>query len=219
MRNTTVYAPAGGLLVYKSLHIGGEYRSLRIGDALHANQPFMVIPDMEDLVLSCMVPESELSKVRPGQKVKMFPQAFPDIRLEGIVEVVGAIAESAPGQPEWQKYFSVLISVDNEDQRLRPGMSATAHVISQHRKDVLLIPRRAVSWRDGNAYTDVQDALNVSSREITLGAANETDFEVLAGRDVDDAVVLQCNPYWNSKMSAEILKKLETDANFWKEFV
>lgn len=186
-----IYAPAGGLLVYKPLHIGGEYRSLRIGDSLHANQPFMVIPDLEDLILRCMVPENELSRVKPGQKVLMFPQAFPDARLDGIVEQVGVIAESVPDQPKWQKYFSLAVSIDGEDDRLRPGMSALAHVISHYSENVLLVPRRAVTWLDGRAYVDVKDPLSVTSREVTLGAANETDYEVLAGLSIGEAVVLK----------------------------
>lgn len=191
LRNTTIYAPAGGLLVYKPLHIGGEYRSLRVGDALHANQPFMVIPDMEDLVLRGLIPESELSRVMPGQPVVMNPQAYPDIQLEGMVEAVGAIAEAAPGQPKWQKYFSILISIDDKDERLRPGMSATAHVISAARTNALLIPRRAVSWRNGQAYTDIKDALTVTEKEISLGVADETHYEVLAGLTGGEMVVLQ----------------------------
>lgn len=191
LRNTTVHAPAGGLLVYKPLHIGGEYRTLRVGDALHANQPFMVIPDMEDLVLRGLIPENELARVTPGQSVVMNPQAYPDLRLEGMVEAVGAIAESAPGQPKWQKYFSVLISIDNKDARLRPGMSATAHVISAARDNTLLIPRRAVSWRNGQAYTDVKEALTVTELEISVGVADETHYEVLAGLHGGEMVVLR----------------------------
>lgn len=191
LRNTTVQAPAGGMLVYKQLHINGEYRSLRVGDSLHSNQPFMVIPDMEDLVLRGMIPESELSRVEPGQPVVMFPQAFPDVQLKGIVEAVGAIAEATPGQPQWQKYFSIVISIDNEDKRLRPGMSATAHIISQQRQNALLMPRRAVIWRDGKAYADIQDALQIETRELTLGVASDTHYEVLAGVAVDEAVILR----------------------------
>ena len=191
LANTTVLAPAGGLLVYKPLHIGGEYRTLRVGDALHANQPFMLIPDMEDLVLRGMIPESELARVKPGQPVLMFPQAFPDVRLSGIVEAVGAIAESAPGQPKWQKYFSVRISIDNADERLRPGMSATAHVASEQRSDALLVPRRAIHWRDGRAYADLQNALNIEEREVELGVADDLHYEVLTGLAAGDTVVLR----------------------------
>jgi len=191
LRNTTVLAPAGGLLVYKPLHIGGEYRALRVGDSLHANQPFMVIPDMEDLVLRGMIPESELARVKPGQSVFMAPQAFPDVQLTGMVEAVGAIAESAPGQPRWQKYFSVLISIDNEDDRLRPGMSATAHIISNERNNVILVPRRAVSWREGQAYTDLQDALSTHERAVELGVADDTHYEVLSGLNAGDTVILR----------------------------
>ncbi len=191
LANTSVYAPAGGLLVYKPLHIGGEYRTLRIGDSLHANQPFMLIPDLEDMVLHSMIPESELSQVKAGQKVVIYPQAFPDMRLEGIVEQVGVIAESAPGQPKWQNYFSLTIAIDDKDEKLRPGMSAVAHVISAHREDALLIPRRAITWADGTAYAEVKTALQISSRKLSLGAVNETHYEVLAGLSAGETVILK----------------------------
>jgi len=191
LENTSIYAPAGGLLVYKPLHISGEYRTLRIGDSLHANQPFMVIPDLEDLVLQAMIPESELSQVNAGQKVIVYPQAFPDLRLAGIVEQVGVIAESAPGQPKWQKYFSLTIALDDKDDRLRPGMSAVAHVISAQREEALLIPRRAITWNEDAAYTEVKTALQISSRKLSLGVANETHYEVLAGLSAGETVILK----------------------------
>ncbi len=191
LANTSVYAPAGGLLVYKPLHIGGEYRTLRIGDSLHANQPFMLIPDLEDMVLHAMIPESELSQVKAGQKVVIYPQAFPDMRLDGIVEQVGVIAESAPGQPKWQNYFSLTIAIDDKDEKLRPGMSAVAHVISAQREDALLIPRRAITWNDGTAYTEVKTALQISSRKLSLGVVNETHYEVLAGLSAGETVILK----------------------------
>lgn len=191
LQNTSIFAPAGGMLVYKPLHIGGEYRTLRIGDSIHANQPFMVIPDLEDLVLRAMIPESELSRVNPGQQVILFPQAFPDLQLEGIVEQVGVIAETAPGQPKWQKYFSLTIAIDDKDERLRPGMSAIAHVISAHRKNALLVPRRAIAWRDGRAVADVKSALQITTKEVSLGAASESHYEVLAGLSQGDRVIIK----------------------------
>ncbi len=191
LQNTTVTAPAGGMLVYKPLHIAGEFRTLRVGDTLHANQPFMVIPDMEDLVLRALVPESELSRVRPGQPAIMVPSAFPDLQLRGVIDTVGAIAENVPGRPAWQRFFSLQISIDDRDERLRPGMSVIAQVMAQQRENALLVPRRAIAWRAGTAYVRVSAGNRFDEREVTLGAANDTDYEVLAGLDEGDTVALQ----------------------------
>lgn len=191
LQNTTVTAPAGGMLVYKPLHVGGEYRTLRVGDTLHANQPFMVIPDMDDLVLRALIPESELSRVRPGQPAVMAPSAFPGLQLRGVVDQVGAIAETVPGKPAWQRYFSLQISIDDRDERLRPGMSVIAHVLTRQREDALLVPRRAVTWRGATAFVRVGSAALPEEREVALGVANDTDYEVIAGLDAGDVVALQ----------------------------
>lgn len=191
LENTTVIAPAGGLLVYKPLHLAGEYRTLRVGDTLHANQPFMVIPNMDDLVLRTLVPESELSRIRAGQSAAMIPSAFPDLQMRGVVDQVGAIAESMPGKPAWQRYFSVQISIDGRDPRLRPGMSVIAHVVAQQRSDALLVPRRAVTWRSDTAFVRVGEAAQFHEREVTLGAANDTDYEIIAGLAEGERVALQ----------------------------
>ncbi|MDH3380710.1 MAG: efflux RND transporter periplasmic adaptor subunit, partial [Gammaproteobacteria bacterium] len=123
LRNTTIRAPSAGVVVYKPLHIGGEYRTVRVGDGIYANQPFMVIPDMADLVAESMVPESELSRVATGSAVVVNVPAYPDVTLSGRVQSVSSIAQSLPGRPAWQKFFRVLIGLADGDPRIRPGMS------------------------------------------------------------------------------------------------
>lgn len=181
MESTVIKAPAGGVLVYKPMHIGGEYRKLRVGDSLHANQPFMLITDLADLVMKTMVPESELSQVHPGQEAIMVPQAYPQLRLQGVVEKVGVIAEKLPNQSDWQNYFELVIGIDDADGRLRPGMSMVAHVISEHRGNALLIPRRAVWWEQGQPYCSVQSGTGSRRTVLQLGLADETHYEVVSG--------------------------------------
>ena len=46
------------MVVYRPLHLGVDYRTVRVGDSIYFNQPFMAIPDMRDVVVECSVPES-----------------------------------------------------------------------------------------------------------------------------------------------------------------
>ncbi len=190
LENSTIRAPADGVVVYKPLSLGNEFRRVRVGDALYPNQPFMVLPDMSDLVTVLDVPESELELVREGAPARLQPLAYPDLLLDGRVEHIGAVAQSIPGKPDWQKYFHVVIDIEDADPRVRPGMSVVARVVSHHADDVLLVPRRAVTFVGDEARVRVIDEDSIESRRLSVGRANLAYFEVLKGLAAGERVLL-----------------------------
>jgi len=191
LESSIVRAPADGIVVYKPLSVGGEFRTVRVGDTVFPNQPFMVLPDMQDLVVHCDVPESELARVEPGAKALVRALAYPDKTYNGQVTSISSVAQTLPGYPAWQKFFHVTIGLESADARIRPGMSVTAHVLSFYRKDATLIPRRAVSWEGNRAVSRVLVGGDYQPREISVGAANDMYYEVLAGVALGDKVALQ----------------------------
>jgi len=191
LKATRVTAPKEGVVVYNPLHIGGEFRTVRVGDSLYPNQPFMVIPDMENLVVHIDVPESELSNVLKGRQAYITSLAYPELTLPGTVETVGSVAQTRPGQPGWQKFFHVKIGVDRYEPAIRPGMSVTAYVLSHYQENAVMIPRRAVTWDENKALARIAYGDSYVTRELSLGAANDTFYEVLAGVEPGDEVVLR----------------------------
>ncbi|MDH3469468.1 MAG: hypothetical protein OES26_26885, partial [Gammaproteobacteria bacterium] len=107
------------------------------------------------------------------------------------VQSVSSIAQSLPGRPAWQKFFRVLIGLADGDPRIRPGMSVVAHVVSQVTEGAVLIPRRAVRWDAGQARAQILTGESRQWRDLDLGSANETHYEVLAGAKPGDRVVLR----------------------------
>jgi multidrug resistance efflux pump len=105
-----IRAPMDGVTSYRPINVGGEFRVVRIGDTVYPNQPFMVLPNIDDLVIHIEVPENELSSVQAGNKVVIYPVAFPRLKLNGVVRSVGAVAQSSPLHPAWQKYFRATIT-------------------------------------------------------------------------------------------------------------
>jgi len=191
IKRSEVRAPAPGVVVYKPLNVGGEYRTLRVGDSVYPNQPFMVLPDMRDLVVHCNVPESELARIHAGAPAVVRPLAYPDLDLQGKVESVGSVAQSLPGYPVWQKFFHVVVGIGKVDSRIRPGMSVTAHLLTFQKPDAVLIPRRAVLWQGGHALAVVLNNNNPVQRQLQLGMANDTHYEVITGVKPGEQVILQ----------------------------
>ena len=191
LRNTVVLAPADGVAVYKPLHLGGDFRTIRVGDSVYPNQPFMVLPDVSDLVVHCEIPEGELSRVQEGRRVFIHPLAYPDRQVPGAIESVGSTAQSLPDRPGWQKFFHVVIGLDHADPVLRPGMTVTAHILSYHNPDALLIPRTAVTWNDGKPFATIVEGSTKLTRPLELGMADDKSFEVVSGLSSGDKIVIQ----------------------------
>ena len=187
--NCTVKAPADGMVVYRPVHVGGEYRTVRVGDTLYRNLPFMALPDMSKPLVQCNVPESELSLVRVGSDAQVVPVAYPDLKLRGKVESVGSMAQSVVGRPDWQRYFRVTIGLVESDARLRSGMSVRAHILSYAALDAMAIPRTAVRWENDRPSCEVIRVGRKIRRDLQLGTANEQFFEVLKGLEPGERVV------------------------------
>ena len=187
----SVKAPSDGLVVYRPLHVGGEYRSVRVGDAIYKNQPFMYIPDMNDLVVNCYVPEAELSLVAEDRACEITSLAYPDMTLNGLVETIGFMAQNKPGLKNWQKYFSVVVALEAVDVRLRTDMSVQVRVLSYDNPDAIKIPRSAVWWEEGVAQCRVRKGHRVEIRPLKLGRANDMNYEVLSGLTVGESVVVE----------------------------
>lgn len=191
LQNSVVLAPSDGVVIYKRIYIVTEFRTIRIGDSVFPNQPFMVLPDMNDFVVHCQVPEGELSRIRKGKNVFIRPLAYPGVRLRGVVETIGSTAQNLPGQPGWQKFFHVVIGLKDTDSQLRPGMSVTAHILSYQNLEAVLIPRTAVWWEAGKPFGKVLTGSSQETRQLKLGMGNEKSYEVIEGLKPGDKVVVE----------------------------
>lgn len=191
VENCTILAPSEGVVVYKPLSVGGEYRTARVGDSLFKNQPFMALPDMSNLVVHLDVPESELSRVRIGVPVVLQPRAFPDQRFTGTVESVGSMAQSRVDRPNWQRYFHVIVALRDGGDALRSGMSVLCRLLVTDEPDALVVPRVAVRWDDPSPYCLVRERGGARKAPVELGPADESRFIVRSGLKEGDRVRIE----------------------------
>jgi len=176
-----VRAQRDGVVIYKPIHIDGEFRTVRVGDSVFRNQTFMMVADMDHLLVRCHVPEGKLARVREGNEARVTLLPFPEMELAGQVERVGSMAHAIAGKPAWQKYVTIDIQLDESHPRIRSGMSAFVHVLSHSEDDTLRIPRPAVYWRDGRPHARVRDGRDEREVALELGPGNDTHFVVRSG--------------------------------------
>jgi len=175
---TELKAGIGGMVMRLPLHIGGEYRTLREGDAVFRNQRFMQVADLQSLRAQFEVPEDQISTLQSGSSAVVIASAFPDQDLEAEIDSIAAVALSAPGSPAWRKTFQVTARLREGHPRLRSGMTVRVMVLSYSDASALVIPRAFVSWRDGTSGVWTTSDDEERWIPITILAGNESHFSI-----------------------------------------
>lgn len=190
--NCIIRAAGDGNPIYKPLYISGEYRTIRIGDIVYANQPFMALPNMAELTIHIDIPEAELGRVIEGRDASIRLVAFPEIRMTGFVSSVGSLAQGVPGQPAWQRYFHVLVrpKSPSTDPRLRTGMTVTVQIQAYVNPRATLVPRTAVHWDGDRPWALVRKGSSIDRRALKLGRADDKSYEVLDGLKPGEIVLV-----------------------------
>lgn len=156
----------------------------------------MVISDMSDLIAEIKVNESEVVRLKLEQPAQVTVESFPGKVFQGKVREIATAAEKI-GQDS--NMYKVKVAMDMAAQgieRLRPGMSARAVVLTAESKNVLRVPLQSVLEREGS-LEDAQkkgllspEARNVVmvhkdgralERTIKTGIANTQFYEVKEG--------------------------------------
>lgn len=184
-------SPCNGIAVHKPTNIGGDFRCVRVGDALWRSQVFMTVSDMSELIARCDVPEGELTRIQPGAEAFVRPVAFPDLEFKGRVLAVGSMAQQLPGQSDGAKYFEVVVKLESADSSLRSDMSAEVRILSFKADKVLLIPRAAVWWENGKPFCNSVRFGKKRKKQIAVGPADESNFQLVDGLEPGEKVAVR----------------------------
>ena len=182
-----VNAPAAGVVIFKR-NEAGEKKS--VGQQAWRRETIMQIPDLATLRLEAMVEEAEAGQVRPGQKAVIRVDAFPGTQLRGTTTSIGTVLRTKRFDMP-TKVVDAVIEFDKGEQKLLPGMTATASIEVQRIPSVLLVPLEAIRERQGQSVVTVLLGSGVAQeRSIRLGRRNSELIEVLEGLKEGDRVAL-----------------------------
>jgi HlyD family secretion protein len=106
-----------------------EVLAVRKGDLLPPNQPALRILRDDDLWVKVFVPETELGKVRLGQRAEVAVDSYPGRRFPGVVDQIANASEFTPRNVQSvderrHQMFAVKVRVDNSEGVFKSGMSA-----------------------------------------------------------------------------------------------
>ena len=169
----TIRAESPGLVVYRDLYFGSDRRKPQIGDEVFPNQPLIALPDSSQLIVETHIREVDLHKVDAKQKVHVRVDAYPDLRLDGTVGFIGALAQTDPALAG-TKLFPVTVVLSTADGRLRTGMSARIEIEVVSLPSAVVLPSQAVFDDNGARYVVVVRNGRAERRAVTVVAESES---------------------------------------------
>lgn len=188
---TEIYSTAPGMVVHREEYRqSSQKRKPRVGDVLVRNQAIMEIPDLSSMIVRTKVREVDLNKIEIGKPVTIEVDAYPRTFFKGTVDLIGILAMSEISKMADEKYFEVKITLNNTDNRLRPGMTARVTIHSGVVGNKLSIPIHALFEQDKVPCCYVKTEDGYMQRRIDIGRNNEHWVEVISGINEGDQVAL-----------------------------
>lgn len=158
--------------------------------------------------------ETDVSNIKLNQKATITFDALEDLTITGKVIDVDTLGTVTQGVVE----YGATISLDTEDERVKPGMTLMADIITEVKQDVLLVPTSALKKQSGVYYVQkiensnnntasVSESLKTSdlkSQEIQIGSANDTMTEITSGLKEGDVIVKTTQTTSSSNQSSSV---------------
>jgi HlyD family secretion protein len=146
LKKTTIPSPLNGVITQLVVHEGER----AVPGTLNSPQAtLMTISDLSVIQTELKVDETDIVSLAIGNAAKIKVDALPDLVLDGEVTEIGnsPITTSAAASQE-AKDFKVIVTVKNPPDKIRPGMSCTADIVTDTRNNVLAIPIQALTIRE-----------------------------------------------------------------------
>jgi HlyD family secretion protein len=191
LSQTTIRAPSSGVVLQKYVEKGTIIASgSAFSSGTGGGQSIVQIGDLTRIYVDALVDETDIGLVKPGQTVKMTFDAFPDDEFEGVV------TRTEPRGTTDNNITTIKTRVElkDPDARLRPGMNAECEFLVAEKKDVLVIPSRAVRTEQGKKFVQVmtgsdEKTAKPEQREVTIGMDAGDSVEVVSGLKAGDKIV------------------------------
>ena len=212
LANTTIKAEKPGLVVYGKVWKGERPEKVRVGDEIWGGVNVISLPDLSHMQVKTYVNEVEVDKLDTGQVALIKLDALPEPTFHGRIKSIASLGREKEGEKN-VKVFDVVLAIEEQDARLKPGMTATTEVIvetippkppvrpdSVQTADAevvadaplpLYIPLDAVFEKDGRALVYCLVDGQPQERAVTLGKKNEDFVIVEHGLAPDDRVALR----------------------------
>lgn len=181
LNRTVIRSPVDGVVLTRSIEPGQT-----VAASLQAPELFTIAEDLSKMKIELAVDESDIGQVREGQAVTFTADAFPDRQFRGTVEQVRLSATTTSNVVT----YPVVVTVDNGDGTLLPGLTVNAEIEVSKREGILKVANAALRYKPApngaqpttagtgpRGNSGMLDDLERSARALGLDPAQQQAFE------------------------------------------
>jgi HlyD family secretion protein len=176
-----IVSPVDGTVVSRNVTMGQT-----VAASFQTPTLFLIATDLTRMEVDANVSESDIGGIKLGNKATFTVDAYPKRTFEGTVSQV----RRSPQTVQNVVTYDVVISVDNSDLTLMPGMTAASRIVIDQRNDVIRVPNQALRYApsglSGAAQPDhpqiwvLRDGQPVSV-PVVAGLDDDSFTEILSG--------------------------------------
>jgi cobalt-zinc-cadmium efflux system membrane fusion protein len=161
-------------------------REMSKGEVIEAGKKVATISDLSTVWVLLNIHEKDLAKVKQGTTVKIHTESYPGEVFAGKVAYIGNVVDPQT------RTVPLRVEVPNPRARLKPGMFATAEVVTGiSSTEAIIIPSSAIQKIEGKPSVFVQGKDgSFAKRELELGREFGNSVEVKAGLKEGEQVVV-----------------------------
>ncbi|MEY4482357.1 MAG: hypothetical protein RIQ84_1519 [Pseudomonadota bacterium] len=161
--DTVIRAPVDGVVVKRSVE-----RGQTVAASLQAPELFIIAQDLSDMQVETSIDESDVGRIVEGMSASFTVDAFPGQVFKSKVKQV----RKAPLNVQNVVTYTVLLTAENPDLKLLPGMTANATIVTEQKEKVLRIPNAALRFKMPESVSpDAIPAANKTKSDATTPAA------------------------------------------------
>lgn len=177
------------------------------GSVLYPAQPLLTVSDLSRLQVRVNVNESDISKIKKGQRAIISGIGFAGKKLNGKVESIGLVAKTPLASSNTEAVVEVIIGFENTSNAVKPGFTAKTEIITSEIPDKIIVPfTSVVQDEDGVEYVYLYQSGKAIRKDVKLGKEIDEGYEVIEGINGGDCVVINPDKIKKDK-SQVILKK------------
>ena len=209
LSKTTIYAPMAGTISA----LNKEQGEIALGSQFQKDV-ILVIGDLTQMEAQVNVDENDVGSIAIGQKAEIQVDAVPNHTLNGVVsEISNSANTSGNGTTEQKTEFAIKISITDPPKELRPGMTASADIITKTEEKALSVPIQSVAVRtidqlamkgekrkdaekryqaDKDGFAEIVFCVEggkAMAKQVKTGIQSENLIQILAGLREGDEVV------------------------------
>ncbi|HMS83494.1 MAG TPA: efflux RND transporter periplasmic adaptor subunit [Nitrospira sp.] len=137
LKYTVIRSPVEGIVVARNIEVGQT-----VASSFATPNLFLIALDLTKMQVDTNVSESDIGGMSEGKEAIFTVDAYPGISFAGIIKQV----RLAPISVQNVVTYNVVVSVDNADMRLKPGMTANVSIVVAQKDQVIKVPNAALRF-------------------------------------------------------------------------